>query len=90
MEERLKQLEDRVAHLERELKEVRLLMREKKGIPGWRQIAGIFEDSEVFDEVIEEIRKIRAADRAAAGCTTPDPFGTPAGPRKKTRTRKAE
>jgi hypothetical protein len=92
MEERLKQLEDRVAHLERELREVRVLLAAGRGSEGWRAVAASFPDEELLDEVNEEIRKLRAADREAAGCTTPDPFGTPVrqSKTKKARTRKAE
>lgn len=92
MEARLKQLEERVAQLERDLKEVRILLAANRGFAGWRAVAGSFPNEELLDEVNEEIRKFRAADREAAGCTTPDPFGTPVrqSKTKKARTKKAE
>jgi len=90
MADKVKQLEARVAQLERALIEVRSLLATKEDKPGIESIFGIFKDSEVFDEVIEEIRKQRAEDREAQGCTTPDPFGTPVRPRKKGRVKKGE
>jgi hypothetical protein len=77
MANKLKQLEDRVGVLENEFKELRALMNPQEQSPWWERVAGSLPNDDIEQQVIQEIRAIRAIDREAAGATDPDPFGTP-------------
>ncbi|MBI5757965.1 MAG: hypothetical protein HZA46_05555 [Planctomycetales bacterium] len=48
---------------ERELKELKALVTEKKPIPWWQQIDGYFKNDPGFDEIIRLGAKLRKADR---------------------------
>lgn len=55
-------LEDRVEALEREVRQLKSAVRrraKKKQKPWWEQMAGIFKDDPLFDEIIESGKQYR-------------------------------
>jgi hypothetical protein len=59
------QVEERLAHLEREVEQLKgQLCEGRKG--GWRAVVGSHQDSKMFDEVVRAIRRHRREDYAAA------------------------
>ena len=61
----LKELEKRVTLLETALQEMKTLLTKKETEPPWERTAGMFEGDEMFDEIVEEMRKARQADYEA-------------------------
>jgi hypothetical protein len=86
----LRQLEDRIARLEEELRQLQaLVVKEKEPEkPWWERTAGMFKDSKVFDAIVREGRKIREAERRAARAEEAK-AAKKARPRKKRRDAKA-
>src|SRR5438132_7196313 len=53
----VKDLEKRIALIENTLQEMKALLTKKEKEPWWERTAGMFKDDEVFDEIVEEMRK---------------------------------
>ena len=66
MASKVKELEDRVTQLEKELRQVKAQLGSKRQVPWYRQILGEFKDDPVFDEIVRLGRQIREADRKRA------------------------
>jgi hypothetical protein len=66
-------LEDRVARLEEELRQVKALLTQEKESrqPWWERIAGSRQGSQAFDAIVREMRKNRRADYEAAAQAAP-------------------
>jgi hypothetical protein len=66
MADDLRNLQRRLARLEREVKELRLSVakrRKTKEPPWWQKIAGRFEDDPAFAEIVRLGRKFRKQDK---------------------------
>jgi hypothetical protein len=63
---RIHELELQVAKLEEEVRDIRTLISNGSSVPWWRRTAGMFKDDPVFEEIMQEVRKNRRADYAAA------------------------
>jgi hypothetical protein len=63
MPAKLKDLESRLASLEREVRELRTKLGEQSSVPWYRQIVGAFKDDPVFDEIVRLGAAYREADR---------------------------
>ena len=62
MATKVTRLEERLARLEGELKDLKAEVRQQR-IPWYEQIAGTFENDPVFDEIVRLGAAIRKADR---------------------------
>ena len=65
-EEAFRRLEERVAHLEKELERVKVQMAKEPEKTGWQAIVGSHKGSKMFEEILREGRRIRQADRPKA------------------------
>jgi hypothetical protein len=65
MSEKIRQLEERMARLETELREVKCALVKEKGEPWWKRTAGMFKDDPLFDDMVREMNKARREDLAA-------------------------
>ena len=63
MPSKTKQIEERLAKVERELKELKAALKPEPQVPWWQQISGAFKDDPVFDEIVRLGAAIRKADR---------------------------
>lgn len=59
-------LEDRVATLEEQVRELMAKLESSERIKDWRSTIGMFAGDEVMKEIDEEIRRARQADREQA------------------------
>lgn len=66
--DRLRQLEERVARLEHQLRQLgsRVGAKTVSEVPWWERTAGRFKDDPIFAEIVELGQKIREAERARA------------------------
>jgi len=55
-------IEDRLAALEAEVRQLRLMI-DRKGVPGWRRMVGAFANDPHFDEAMEYGRRYRESTR---------------------------
>ena len=65
MSEKIRQLEERVARLEVELREFKCALVKEKDEPWWKKTAGMFKDDPMFDDMMREVQKARREDLAA-------------------------
>ena len=63
MPRKTSQLEERLAKVERELKELKAALKSENDAPWWQQITGDFKDDPVFDEIVRLGAAIQKADR---------------------------
>jgi len=62
MPTKVTQIEERLAHLEKEVRDLKAELRHQR-VPWYEQIAGTFENDPVFDEIVRLGAAIRKADR---------------------------
>ncbi len=65
-DERLQQLEKKVSHLEEEFQQVKKILGNHSREPWWKRTAGMFAGDKTFEAIMQEVRKNRRADYAAA------------------------
>ncbi|MBI4607253.1 MAG: hypothetical protein HY721_35255 [Planctomycetes bacterium] len=63
MASRVKDLENRVVQLEREVHKLKARLGREPQIPWYRRILGQFKDDPAFDEIVRLGRRIREAER---------------------------
>jgi hypothetical protein len=63
MASKVRELEDRVARLEKELDTLKATVTGGNKLPWWKEIEGVFEGDPVFAEIVRLGAKIRRPDR---------------------------
>src|SRR5438105_2583151 len=61
----IQKIERRLESLERAVAEIKSRLAPREQEPWWKQTAGMFKDDPVFEEIMEEVRKLRKADYEA-------------------------
>ncbi len=58
----IRDLEGRVARLEKIIEQIKTLLANDASEPWWKRTAGMFKGDKVFDQIMREVHKIRRAD----------------------------
>jgi hypothetical protein len=61
----IRELQERVSRLERDIQELKVVLEKERSVPWWQRTAGMFKDDKVFEEIVKEMEKARKADYEA-------------------------